>query len=243
MASPVSRSLSLENFLQSVKTDLLNPVNNRKVSDNLSKGEREVLKSLQQLDRQTIRIQDKGSKFVVLGTEEYENKIRNQLNNSLHYRQLTSDPSLKNLQVITEWCNKWLEKGEINDNIKAWIIKGKVKPGKAFGTVKTHQEGNPIRLITSCCGTAIENLSAFSEYYLRPLAQELPSFIKDTTHLLQKIKELNRKGPFPSGTLLVSWDVFSMFPNIDNNLGTLAITKALNSRTIKNPSTDALSRL
>ena len=104
-----------------------------------------------------------------------------------------------------------MEKGEINDNIKAWIIKEKVKPGKAFGTFKTHKEGNPIRLITSCCGTAIENLSAFAEYYLRLLAQELPSFIKDTTHLLHKIKELNRKGPFPSGTLLVSWDVVSIY--------------------------------
>ena len=31
-----------------------------------------------------------------------------------------------------------------------------------------------------------------------------------------------------------------MFPNIDNNLSILAITKALNSRTIKNPSTECI---
>ena len=28
-----------------------------------------------------------------------------------------------------------------------------------YGLVKTHKEGNPVRVITSGCGTAIENLS------------------------------------------------------------------------------------
>ena len=39
------------------------------------------------------------------------------------------------------------------------------QPGVAFGNVKTHKKGNPLRLITctSCCGTAIERLSAFTE--------------------------------------------------------------------------------
>ena len=54
----------------------------------------------------------------------------------------------------------------------------------------------------------------------------LPSFVKDTTHLLQKIEDLSKSGPFPEGTLLVSWDVVSMFPNIDNNLGIKAVTDA-----------------
>ena len=45
-------------------------------------------------------------------------------------------------------------------------------------------------LITSCCGTAIERLSAFTEFYLKPLAQTLPSFVKDTTDLINKIQTL-----------------------------------------------------
>ena len=95
-------------------------------------------------------------------------------------------------------------------------------------------------IITSCCGTAIENLSAFTEFYLKPLAQGSPSFVKDTTHLLQKIEDLNKMGPFPKESLLVSWDVIAMFPNIDNHLGITAITEALNSRTTNFPSTDCI---
>ena len=111
----------------------------------------------------------------------------------------------------------------------------------AFGNVKTHKEGNPLRLITSCCGTAIERLSAFTEFYLTPLAQKLPSFVKDTTDLINKIQNLNReKGPLPTKSLLVSWDVVAMFPNIDNNLGTSAVRMALDSRSEKFPSTDCI---
>ena len=65
---------------------------------------------------------------------------------------------------ISKWSNKWLHKGQIDQNIATWVVNDKAKPGKAFGTIKTHKEGNPLRLITSCCGTAIENLSAFTEF-------------------------------------------------------------------------------
>ena len=43
--------------------------------------------------------------------------------------------------------------------------------------------------------------------YLKPLSQSLPSFVKDTTDSINKFEDLNAKGPFPEGSLLVSWDV------------------------------------
>ena len=43
------------------------------------------------------------------------------------------------------------------------------------------------------------------------------------------------------GSLLVSWDVVSMFPNIDNDLGITAVRKALASRSSKFPSTDCIA--
>ena len=85
-----------------------------------------------------------------------------------------------------------------------------------------------------------ENLSAFTEFYLQPLAQKLSSFIKDTTDLLNKIEHLNTSGPFPTDTLLVSWDMVSMFPNIDNKLGLFAFRKALNARESIFPSTSCI---
>ena len=40
--------------------------------------------------------------------------------------------------------------------------------------------------------------------------------------------------------MFVSWDVVSMFPNIDNNLGLTAVKNALNARERKMPSTNCI---
>jgi len=236
---PPSRYPELELFLSSVRRDLINPRNIKSARDNLTKGERVALKQFRNSDI-VIRIQDKGSRFVLIDKGEYEDKMFGQLHNQLHYKSLQEDPTYRHLAVVESWCNKWVRKGEISDQLANWIINKKAKPGVAFGNIKTHKAGNPLRLITSCCGTAIENLSAFSEFYLQLLARKLPSFIKDTTDLLNRIEDLNRSGPFPEGTLLVSWDVVSMFPNIDNQLGLTAVKKALNARENQLPSTNCI---
>ena len=135
----------------------------------------------------------------------------------MHYDEVDSDPTLDHFDQVKNWSRKWLSKGQISQEIATWVTNLEPKPGVAFGNVKIHKRDNPLHLITSCCGTAIELLSAFTEFYLKPLSQNLPSFIKDSTDLINKIQVLNTKGSFPVGSLLVSWDVVSMFFNIDDN--------------------------
>ena len=235
---PLSKYPELELFLSNIRKDVLNP-NIKLTKDNLSERERTALRKLKN-STTVVRIQDKGSRFVLLSSADYEEKMFSQLNNEVHYNQLQLDPTPKHISVVERWCSKWLQKGEISPEVANWVNNQKAKPGVAFGNVKTHKEGNPLRLITSCCGTPIENLSAFTEFYLQPLARKLPSFIKDTTDLLNRIELLNNSGPFPEGTLLVSWDVVSMFPNIDNNLGLTAVKNALNARERPMPSTKCI---
>ena len=125
---------------------------------------RQALSTLRDFEGLTIKIQDKGSKFVVIDTEVYDAKMKDQLENQLHYKKLDSDPSTGVVNVILQWGRKWLEKGQISEEIAQWVTNKNAKPGKAFGTIKTYKDGNPLRLITSCCGMAIENLSAFTEF-------------------------------------------------------------------------------
>ena len=83
-----------------------------------------------------------------------------QLQNQLHYKPLQEDPTSRHLTVVESWCDKWVRRGEISNQVANWIINK--EPGVAFGNIKTYKVGNPLRLITSCCGTAIANLSAFT---------------------------------------------------------------------------------
>ena len=54
------------------------------------------------------------------------------------------------------------------------------------------------------------------------------------------IDEINQLGPFPTGTLLVSWDVVAMFLNIDNELGVTAVKNTLDARSVKITSTECI---
>ena len=51
----------------------------------------------------------------------------------------------------------------ISEKWKKFITVKDSTPGKMYGNVKTHKIGNPTRVITSDCNTAIENLSIFVE--------------------------------------------------------------------------------
>ena len=100
-----------------------------------------------------ICIQDKGSRFVLIDEKEYEEKMFGQLNNQLHYKSLQSDPTSKHLALVESWCSKWLGKGEICPEVAKWVLNKEARPGVVFGNIKTHKTGNPLKLITSCCGT------------------------------------------------------------------------------------------
>ena len=75
-------------FLANVRRDLITPENIKQPRDNLSKKERAALKELKN-SKVVIRIQDKGSRFVLIDDKEYEEKMFGQLNNQLHYKLLS----------------------------------------------------------------------------------------------------------------------------------------------------------
>ena len=66
---------------------------------------------------------------------------------------------------------KWYNNKSISEKWKKFITLKDSTPGKMYGNVI----GNPTRVKTSGCNTAIENLSIFVENVLYDIASELPS--------------------------------------------------------------------
>ena len=121
---------------------------------------------------------------------------------------MPSDPSIISTEEVKNWGEKWINKGEIAEPLLVCILNSKARPGTNYGLIKPHKPGNPVRLITSGIGTAVENLLAFTEYFLYPYVRKEPQILLDTAALLNKIEDINHKfAPFPEGTLLISWDV------------------------------------
>ena len=84
----------------------------------------------------------------------------------------------------------------------------------------------PFRPIVSGCGSCCEKISNFVDYYLKPLARENNSYIKDTTDFIRKIEGIECAG----NAVLVSADVSGLYTVINHEEGVEACGKMLDGR-------------
>ena len=94
-----------------------------------------------------------------------------------------------------------------------------------YGLVKTHKEGNPVRVITSGCRTAVENLSIFVEKCLYSEVLNIEWRGQETSEMSALIDNLNSSNSLTSDCKLVSFDIMNMFPSIDNISGLKSLKK------------------
>ena len=112
------------------------------------------LKEIKSWDDKVVRVQDKGSRFVILENEVYEEKIQQQIDRS-SFKELKDDPSKLFQQKINNWIEKWYAKKVIDNSWKDFISCDSPSAGKMYGLVKTHKANNPVRIITGGCNTAV----------------------------------------------------------------------------------------
>ena len=67
--------LSLEAFIELLEKDLFKPSNYSKIKGNITTEERKALKSIQNDELRSYRLQDRGLRFVVLNNQDYVEKI------------------------------------------------------------------------------------------------------------------------------------------------------------------------
>ena len=87
-------------------------------------------------------------------------------------------------------------------------------------------------------GDPTEHISEYVSNILNPLVSKLPSYIKDTTHFLNKLHSISI---LPNDSLLVTLDVSSLYTNIPHTEGIQAARLHLHERTSKTPPTETVS--
>ena len=180
---------------------------------------------------------NKGSRFVILDNNDYEQKIQTQIDRS-SFNQLEEDPSKKFDIEINHRVLKWHRKKVLDDKWKPYITLHNSRPGKMYGNIKRHKPDNPARVIASGCNTAVEHLLILVEKVLYGIASELPSRIKDTNDI-DIIDDLYNLILHPE-SVPVSFDIINMFPSTDNKMGIKSVIKLLNKRGCRNPPTQCV---
>ena len=93
-------------FTKKVKKELFEPEKVKKVRQNLTRDERNSQAKIEKLKNHTVRVQDKGSQFVVLNKNDYIHKVEDQINRSsfiqLDYN-LTQEFDFKVEKLLEQW--------------------------------------------------------------------------------------------------------------------------------------------
>ena len=111
--APVSKDIVLETFLATIENKLFDADRARRHPvSNLPKSEHIMLHQLCASKDIVIRLQDKGSRFVILDRTDYIDKVESNLEDG-SFDLLPSDPPLPYYQIVKDWGTKWVNKGEI----------------------------------------------------------------------------------------------------------------------------------
>ena len=137
---------------------------------------------------------------------------------------------------------KLRNRGDISHETLDYFSVNNPKLGRFYLLPKIHKRLHdvPGRPVISNSGFYTENISSFIEYHLKPLAQNVKSYIRDTNDFLSKLASLP---PLPDDVILCTVDVVGLYPNIPHDEGLIAMRKALDLRKDKRISTESLIEL
>ena len=159
---------------------------------NLTKGGRDAVYSLKNDNSIIIKEADKRSAVLVWDRDGYLREAKNQLNDKNVYKELTGDVEGPLEKIIKTVLEKIRDRRDISDSTLDYFLVNNLKLGRYYLLPKIHKKlhnvtGQPV---ISNSGYYTENISAFLEFHLKPLAQKVKPYVKDTFDFLRKIASL-----------------------------------------------------
>ena len=165
---------------------------------------KEAGRQLRDDERIVVRRADKSPVFVILDKDEYIRKMENILSDEQKFTRISQDPTSK----LKAKVNRLIDSANaVIGGVHFSKIVGEFAPGYAYGNVKTHKQGNPLRPIISQVNTPTYKLAKRLNTLLKPY---IP-----TQHSIDSVEEFIDilRAKSPEGEL-ASIDVESLFSNV-----------------------------
>ena len=213
---PASSNPNLEKYI-SLTTAALSSLPMPHTHPNLSLQELESLNSLKRNKDFTIKKADKGSCIVVEDTSNYIDNGIAHLQDTTIYRKLIGNPTQHMSESIGRFIDDLHSQNYIDKHTHSFLKPpGTPRTQKMYLLKKVHKNPHGIRPIVSGCSGPTEKISAFLDHYLKPLVPLMPSYIRDSGHIISILESTS----FPQDCLLVTIDVSSLYLNIPQDEGT-----------------------
>jgi len=213
-----------------LKVAIRNLPDRKRTPDNLLKAERSALRELKSNKSLVIKKADKGAAVVLLDRQDYCKEAQRQLLNKIHYKSIEAP-------IFPKYCKKYnsiLQEMFLEGLItkKEWnylVADPKAKERTFYLLPKIHKDKSkwidnipPGRPIVSDINSESYRIACFIDFHLTPFSTSHPSYVKNTFHFLERLRE-TCIGP---KDLLISLDVDSLYTNIDSEFGLSAIQDA-----------------
>ncbi len=207
------------NILKNLKSKLSKLPRRNKMTPT-AKLEHKILHKLKQHCDIIFKPADKGQSIVIQNRSDYIQEANRQLSIPLHYKKLESPVGHIHHNKINTILNQLKSRRFINSKeLKYCLIPNTDNRQRLmYFTPKIHKPRKSwfkpnipkARPIISDCGSDRYNLSRLLDYYLTPISNKHPSYLKDTPDFISKITTVKP----PSQFFFFSLDVESLYTNI-----------------------------
>ncbi|CAH2097401.1 unnamed protein product [Euphydryas editha] len=176
---------------------------------NITTEERQALKNIRNNQDILVLKADKGNATVVMNTTDYQQKIRELLCDEKVYKPISYNPTAR----VTRKIRTLIQENQdlfTEDEYERLYRPKAHQPPRLYGLPKIHKSGVPLRPIVSQIASPTYDLAKHVASVLQPLVGKSPSFVKDSRHFVQIIKEITLE----PNDIMVSFDVESLFTNV-----------------------------
>ena len=205
-------------YYQKTKDLLQDYTRKRAAHPNISKMERDAIKTLKEDNTRVVLTADKGVAMVVMDKSSYVEKCMALLQDTSVY-QPCRDLTGQIHRQVQSTLHKLKEKHGKDHQWTQLKYKQLLPPGNSspparfYGLPKIHKANCPIRPIVSACRTSTYNLAKYLTKILKVYVGHSSSFVKDSKDLTDKLQSIRLQ----DNEELVSFDVSALFTSIPVN--------------------------
>ena len=230
-----NRNNHLEQYIDNISKFPLQA--NQNVRQNISKAEKLALKRLQDDKSIIIKQADKGGAIVIMDSDYYRGLAEDQLSDTSFYSEIPENIDSRIMRRLNNLVSRY--EHSLTEKEADALVNFSHKTSNFYGLPKIHKSAqiqsavnlqgteyikvNPptdlkLRPIIAGPVCPTHRLSNLIDMVLKPLCAYVPSFIRDDIDFLSHVPD--RTDP---NSLLVSYDVTSLYTNIPHDLGIEAI--------------------
>ena len=177
----------IESCKKQIKVEHIGAIIKRK---NVNVRELEALRKLKTRRDIVIKPADKGGAVCVWDKDKYIEEGRRQLYDGSYYKKLEIDSTDKIQKDLVKELEEMINASKLPKEAKHLLMRAP-RCAAFYLLPKIHKQNIPGRPVVSNVGCPTYNISKYLSNLLKPLVKKCPSYIKDTTHLLQKVNELD----------------------------------------------------